>query len=675
MKKITGIIAVLLLIFLTACTQVTFVNPDDIFPGWEENQNDKNQNQDDAAALISYLQSESFMEKIAGNSTSTLKIEKGEGSSDAGKASRASNDGYPLTVEFIGFTDSAENISIESGIIRIVFNGISKSDDAVTITSVDLSTIKPLEYSLSSRNGTFEMNYTGGTATGTIDVSGDSFSFLSTPTVSAPSAGIRIKVNGSTVRWNNDFGAEITNGFGGGAGTEQDPYRIYNEEQFIHISDMVPNMIASADGFYYFDVLDDLKFTDDMDSPLIPFFRGDLDFNGHKLEGITKTLTGNMSEVQKMYVTDSRYNNVDIEHGLITNFLEGTIRNLEYYPADSISLLAIYGNWPVQEIINNKAQNVGSSIAFNNVNVYGDFSDEQTSGTNMSFYMAIPYMSTLTFEDCENHASFNVNYGGAFLGGYLGVVNGGAIPCYVVFRNCTNYGNISGNQVGVLIGSHNNISVLQKVTDIRVTAENCHNEGIITGAKGAGFYGPATEGRPDMTEYAWFDSSTMSTNTGDDPEHIIVQAEPTGVGVSLGDNYEIIVQINNPDYASYKIEGSTYSRIIEADGSDGGTWIVYRNATDVPASQTASGLRKLKIIDSTNPAITEEALAAMTEDANGYEIITINGTDYYYHDSLADNGKTRYIVGYPSALETDLTWNLTCYDAEGYMLGTKQLSF
>ena len=105
-------------------------------------------------------------------------------------------------------------------------------------------------------------------------------------------------------------------------------------------------------------------------------------------------------------------------------------------------MLTVYGNLPVQKVISNGAQKVGDSISFEKVNIYGDFSTEQTNGFNMSYYIAIPYMCTLSFKDCENHASFNVNYGGAFVGGYLGVVNSGAIVPKTTLKVVANIGNI-----------------------------------------------------------------------------------------------------------------------------------------------------------------------------------------------------------------------------------------
>ena len=673
MKKAALLVMALILVVMTACTQVIFLP----IPGGNDDTSTVD-NQNDSTAMINYLQSEGFLDKVASGypGLTVNKTVSGTGGSTGAlmRSTRAAGDSYLATITFRTFSDPDAGISIASGSMEMEFHGI-ETTEGFRITSADVDVTEELSYTANGRTGTFSISYENGVASGTISASGSSFEFTSSITVSAPS-NATITANGETIQWNEDMGSQITNGFGGGSGTPNDPYRIYNEEQFIYISKMVPSMISSADGFYYYDVLADLEFTDDMASPILPFFRGDLDFNGHSLRGITEKLTGNMTEEQRYYIDDSEY--IDLpgrDSGLIINFISGTIRNLEYYPGDSSSMLTVYGNLPVQKVINNKAQKIGDSISFENVNIYGDFSTEQTNGSNMSYYIAIPYMCTLSFKDCENHASFNVNYGGAFVGGYLGVVNDGAIPCYVNFDGCTNYGNISGTQVGVLIGSHNNIAVLKNVTDIRVTAKNCHNEGIITGTKGAGFYGPAETGIPDMTQYAWFDSSEMNTNTGDDPEHIIVLAEATNVEVSLGEDDEIIIQNSNPEYASFMIQGSTYSRIIEADGSDGGTWIIYRQVSDIPASKQNTGLRKLKIIDSTNPSITDEVLATMTEDSNGYKIISINNVDYYYHDSLSDNGQTRYIVGYPTALEAELTWNLICYNAEGYIVGSKTISF
>ena len=647
MKKITGIIAVLLLIFLTACTQVTFVNPDDIFPGWEENQNDKNQNQDDAAALISYLQSESFMEKIAGNSTSTLKIEKGEESSDAGKASRASNDGYPLTVEFIGFTDSAENISIESGIIRIVFNGISKSDDAVTITSVDLSTIEPLEYSLSSRNGTFEMNYTGGTATGTIAVSGDSFSFSSTPTVSAPSAGIRIKVNGSTVRWNNDFGAEITNGFGGGSGTEQDPYRIYNEAQFAYISTLIGKMAESSDNYYYFDILDDLDFEEGMASPALPLFRGELDFNGHSLRGLTDAiLNENTTEDQVKYAGAEYSGDGGIMYGLINDFLNGAIRNLEYYPAEFVQL-SVYGNWGDTYSL---MERIRGEIIFDNVNVYGSFSE---LGNNSSLYISQAFSADVIMTECENHADYDIlTYGAPFLGGYIDR------DASLTIRDCINYGDITGTQAAIFIG--NSAAIISDKTISSVIIEDCENYGVVTGFEYAGYFA-ANAGSKKVEECEWFSTSGIASNTGNDADHIILrdQESATDVTVTLNDDNAFVITNSNPDYDAFQIIGMVYANSYINGNSNGTNGITV--ATDIKSAEEISGnFKKLDIMDSQS-----SSAGTGTINTNGYmgnETISVGDVEYYYHDSTEING-TQYIVGSAgSDYIATPTYRLYCYE-------------
>ena len=111
------------------------------------------------------------------------------------------------------------------------------------------------------------------------------------------------------------------------------------------------------------------------------------------------------------------------------------------------------------------------------------------------------------------------------------------------------------------------------------------------------------------------------------------------------------------------IQGSTYSTTTNPDG----TIRIYVSQEDIACasgSTVISYIKKLQIIDSTNPSIDNTALNTVRPDAYGNQLITVGNIDYYYNDSSTTGG----VVG-GSALVADLTWTLTCYDADGFIVG------
>ena len=661
MKKTLLLVIAVLVMALTACTQYVFV-PGDLLPGYDDKPS-KNENIDDSAAILNYLQSPEFLAKVADGTDPTLIVEKHMESS-AGTASmlssRAVGQNYSATVTFKQFNDTAAGISIAEGSLDIDFKGTATTT-GFTITGADVEVTDELSYTANGRTGTFYMSYTDGIATGTITDNGGSFT-LDSITLSAP-GNTTIKVNGSNVQWNDDMGSQITNGFGGGSGTEQDPYRIYNEAQFTYIRNLVPAMVNDVDGFFYFDVLDDLEFTDDMDSPAIGIFRGDIDFNNHTLSGISNALiNNNLSELQKKYME------FPTAYALIENYLEGTISNLVYRPDELVSLIFMthHKNATLSDEMYSKGiQDNTSTVTLKNVTAVGDF--DEPSNNNTSCYISQAFQGYTVFEDCINRASQITSYGGAFLGGYPGGMfndNGTNYPSYVTFDGCVNYGDITGTQAGVFIGSHNVISTMKDITEPVIKVVNCKNYGTVTGTSGVGYYFPISAGKADPSDYSWFDISTDSTNTGNDPEHIILLKKPSGVTVSADDDGTFSIFNTNTEYSSFMLQGTTYATTYDAAGNNAGTLRIYITQDDIacPSGSTVnSGIKKLQIIDSSNSSIDDAAKATIKDDGYGNTVITVNGTDYYYNDSEPTNA----VVGGANLL-TDLKWTVTCYDAKGF---------
>ena len=685
MKKLAIALLVTMTMLMMACTQYVYI-PGDLIYGNDENTEIKKQNETDATIMLNYLQSEAFLGKVAKGSVGGMDVDL-KPLSDTGTTALSSlalsavnsslrngiNE-FLATVTFDKFSDSEANIYISTGSIQMTLYTAQWGDenDKYEINKADVLVTDKLAYVANGRSGTFEISYEEAPASGTITAttesgSGPVYKFdESTPiTVTTPSDAT-IKVNDNNVAITENMGQQITNGFGGGSGTPEDPYLIYNAEQFSHIKDLVPSMATDPAGFYYFEVMDDIEFTADMDSPAIGIFRGSIDFNGHTLSGISNALiNNNLSESQLKYMY------YDTAYGLIENFLEGSISNLEYRP-ENLIYIAFVTHLPTSGLTLD-VFSYDSTVTFTNVNAYGDFSEPNNNNT--SCYIGIAYRGHTEFVNCKNYASQVTSYGGAFVGGYPSGRytddNNVSYDTYVTFTDCVNYGNITGTQVAVFIGSYNTISTMGTTPIPVIKVNNCENYGIIQGTQGVGYYFPVKTGKANPSEYSWFDMTSDANNTGNDAEHIILLAEAEDVTVTLNEQNQFTISNSNDEYSSFMIQGTTYANTYNEAGTHLGTLRIYVPADQLQCSSgnsVTTALRNLQMIDSANESIDETALSTLTEDEYGNSIITVNDTDYYYHDGTKDDS----IVG-GNSLVTNLKWTLTCYDNDGFVIAQKDI--
>ena len=135
------------------------------------------------------------------------------------------------------------------------------------------------------------------------------------------------------------------------------------------------------------------------------------------------------------------------------------------------------------------------------------------------------------------------------------------------------------------------------------------------------------------------------------------------VTVSLDDNGAFIITNDNPDYAKFQIMGMVYANAY-LNGTPNGTMGI-TVSTGVNTADTINGnFRKLNIIDSTS------SLIGSTVNESGYlnnPTISIDGTEYYYHDSTPKNG-LQYIVGSSGANYVSTpTYRLYCYTDNDYL--------
>ena len=115
--------------------------------------------------------------------------------------------------------------------------------------------------------------------------------------------------------------------------------------------------------------------------------------------------------------------------------------------------------------------------------------------------------------------------------------------------------------------------------------------------------------------------------------------EPDGVEVSVDENNQFVISNSNPEYATFKLAGSTYAALV-TDNTNLGTMLVRVATPDVTSSSAIkasangtpveTGFYKYGMVDSTHSTAT---IATPSADKYGNKIYTVDGTNYYYNDS------------------------------------------
>ena len=623
-----------------------------------------------AAVIISFLQSSDF--------SNVLECEKASTPEGLSTERKVINGVYTQDVTFDEYPVAEKNLVINEGHLRLVYNaeqstaGISGIRMAqrsggtteIPVVSFDIEVIETLKYAVDGLSHTFqtsvqaapfpletkiEVNETDGAFDFTED---------STPVISLPADSLVTVDNTDVIV--GETADQVTDWFGGGTGTAEDPYRIYNADQFAYISTLSKKMAESADAYYYFKVYDDIELYEGMRSPIIPVFRGELDFQGHELSGVTESiLSENCTDEQETLLTSSQYAWTDTGN-LIGALLDSAIRNLEYKP-DEYLPITVYGNWFGSNTA--MVRNENAKIIFENVSVYGDFDE---LGSNASLFISQVFNAALEMTGCVNNADMDyLTYGAPFLGGYL--ENSTA-----TFTDCVNNGDIVGNWASIFIG--NRTIMTKNLEDDAITVQNCSNNGSVVGFEYVGYYLPVSSDE-NLEEYSWFNSDTVGSNSGEELVYFAGDSEPSGVDVRKNDEGVFVITNTNSRYSSFKLMGTTYAVMLNGSGETQGTYLIRVVADDIVANSNETpvetGFHDYDIIDSTNGDTTGREV---TDDSFGNAIVTTaDGITYYYNDSyISENIK--YIVGYNNGLTASLTYYLYCYDSKGDIVAIDKLA-
>ena len=419
--------------------------------------------------------------------------------------------------------------------------------------------------------------------------------------------------------------------FAGGDGTINNPFVIKNEEQFSSIKLLSDDMKNGA--YYYFSIESDLDYEKDgVTNPYILNFRGELDFNGHKLDGLSFTrLTELNNGKQITWIIEDCYG--------------GAIRNLEYRPVGQCNLVGHIGF--------KNPDDAPAEFIFENITV-GDRENPLTFkiGNNGGSFVSTVHGpdAKLKFKDCINYCNMIELSGdtqrvGIFLNGYTqGDVT-------VIFENCDNYGTFRGQNFGYVIGNDSGAAT------VIVSAKDCENFGAIYATNQCGFVGL------DDSKYVNY------TNLGGNARGTIVKLDSITATVTTdSDKTFVISGLDSSIYPQYEIAATGYATLKQGN-TDRGTQLVSVRTERLNTSEIeVLSFKKLSFIDK------DYAGTTTTEDAYGNEIATVNGIEYYVIDlSTKDFGDITVEFDNSEHVLTDVSYALYVYDADGNIAGSKTI--
>ena len=646
MKRFTLIVlsVILAAAMLASCTQYRVI----WIPGMDDqNTPSTSQSAKDAFSLIDALDAQ-----LPGHIESVMKgdpvpgLTRTDSASTISMASRSGEDSYSATFSFNEYPVTGYGI-IKTGTLTVTFTGTKTSNSSgesfsATTSKMDFNNLSVMKTSETVATPVEIKNLEGaskavintdssGKVTSTNGIS-DSLSIKQSISSSTTITVDNVNVPAKDVADSNTSGD-----FASGLGTKDFPYVIRSEEQFANIKNYSEEMKNGA--YYYFSIESDLDYSTGNIDPYIDYFRGELDFNNHKLDGLS------FERITELHDPEG-FKEGKWTTGLIRNCDRGAIRNLEYRPVGQCDLVLYVGK--------DNSNIDAREFTFENI-IVGDKDNPLTFkvGNNGGSFISIAYgpNTKLNFRNCTNYCNMNVLTSknqnvGIFINGYA------QNQVEVTFENCDNYGTFQGENLGYLIGNDAGATSGYK----SITAKDCNNYGAIYATGACGFIGL------DDSKY-----QSIFKDLGGNEKGEIVLLETLKASVSTDPSTKTI-SITNFDaakYAQYEIAASGYASLM--DGSiNRGTQVVSVRTE----KQNASGIesltfKKLAFIDK------EYITGDVTEDEYGNEIATLNGEEYYVID-LSRFDKNSYNAEFNNDTHTltSVTYSLYAYDNEGKLAGS-----
>ena len=291
-KTFAVILAVLLVLAFAGCKQDAYpLPPSGLNPGVPEDSRPA-----DTRTLLEELNKqlpEDAEKVLNGEYVKGLSIPEISTASMPKAAPRAEEE-YPVTFKFTEY-EVGDYGTINDGTFTLRYKGSAVTEGSKTTYSFESQTIdlenlivqkadSSVPETISVKNLTKSANVTivVDETNNTTTVSGmkDSMNIIQSIT-----AETQITINNSNVPVQDVAEVETPDGpFAGGLGTEAFPYIIKSEEDFMEIASYDAAMLNGD--YIFFDVVNDLDFSG-MDDIGLKRFRGELDFNGNELRGVS----------------------------------------------------------------------------------------------------------------------------------------------------------------------------------------------------------------------------------------------------------------------------------------------------------------------------------------------------------------------------------------------------
>ncbi len=323
-------------------------------------------------------------------------------------------------------------------------------------------------------------------------------------------------------------------------GSAENPYPIYTQAQFKAIG---------TDKNAYYRLENDLalsmenKVYDGFFMAVLPVASGHLDGNGKTLT-VTPSAGASSSKYNSLFLQSK---DLVVENLTVENTTPYNMSVVSYAMGDFLTL---------------------KNVTFNNKNL------QECDGNcaTMIIYMQMNDNGILTLDGCVNNASLSgTGYNAIFFGQKMfGTVNGQNVnqPGTLIFKNCTNNGNLSCDNAALFIANSTRID-----SNLAVQFENNQNSGTIRGTKTVDF----AVARPNAnnqsvvpTEYiSGLNDSAKSSLTNDIADRFQVAYEDPALSINVDpDTKQISFHKGSLDnIAYYVVSSGVYTKLYNDKGA------------------------------------------------------------------------------------------------------------
>lgn len=268
--------------------------------------------------------------------------------------------------------------------------------------------------------------------------------------------------SGYTATQNDADMWEVACIFAGGSGTEEDPFLITSEAEWLALADQARSSSGTTGQYYVVDK--DLDFTGVTQKAGFRYFAGNIDFQGHTISGLngSNTYTFRYPSLFKYVYAGATIKNLEYElPNLGTDNTVKPIGAIEGTGTVTLENIAISGNLNMTD---------------NNTGLLVDFIGGQYDYTS-KFVGTVNLIGCTSTCNMVNNGFSSVFIGGIYKGGNQIVLNA---------KDCVNYGKIlsTGQQASMLISN----PTCYSGDSLTLNIENCRNEGKIIAAPGKSYY-------------------------------------------------------------------------------------------------------------------------------------------------------------------------------------------